>query len=67
MPKLRLCFHNLSMKQPLKCKECGKTAEDLGNVKISPSSGLCRLCALKHMHEWENIAREKGKEINGND
>jgi len=51
------------MKQPLTCRECGKTQEELGNVKISPSSGLCRLCALKHMHEWENIAREKGKEL----
>ncbi len=51
------------MKQPLKCRECGKTPEELGNVKISPSSGLCRLCALKHMASWENVAKEKGKEI----
>jgi len=51
------------MKQPLRCNECGKTQEELGNVKISPRSGLCRLCALKRMLTWEGIAKEKGKEI----
>lgn len=57
----------MSPKQPLTCRECGKSQEELGNVKISPTSKLCRICALKHMTAWEKVAKDKGKEVKEHD